>query len=225
MVKHRTKASEGAERSFRKRRRKRGQRKGRRRSRGRHPRSSTLPPARSPTLKDRSLRHHLRGMDYWKDQTHQFCLKVRSRRERIVRPSGTRAEDFARWRVAWDRLSCRLLRNFGKLQRDVFIGHTFLSFLEDRLGWPVNSAVNDSNNTASFDHLLGHLRRSLPVKKPKTISGNRPTYIPGGRRTGKTRRFPLGPFCTMCGEPRGPSSPMTRLCIPCYNKWKGISGG
>lgn len=129
-----SKADEGAEKSCVVRsgatRRKRGLRRGKSRSRGRQPRRSLKPSAPlTKEVSERSINHHLRGLDFWYGRVDSFRKRVGRCGKSGLSDRGN--EVYREQRASWLALSNRIpsdIRGFTG------VGDTFDYFLEKHFG-------------------------------------------------------------------------------------------
>jgi len=177
----RLKASEGAEKSCRKRRRLRGQRRGKMRSRGRHPRSSAPTPARRVNEpKDRTITKHLRACDHWYDREEQFKnLFLQSQLYRLLVSGHRELESYRVWRGRWKSLHDHVVRFGEGVVWCSRIGPSFSYWLEQRFGIIVDRT--EQLRPVVARSVLSDWLESYRIRHDNSLSrrfGNRPHRPP-----------------------------------------------
>jgi hypothetical protein len=171
LVSNRPKASEGAERSCRRRTR-RGQRKGRRRSRGCHPRSPPLPTQRAKRASDRSFDHSMRGLDFWSNRIKQFCqLFERSQLYRDMKRSPSWfdpvwGEPYRAWSCRWNTMCDRMYPAALMMVPTSKSGRSFSAWLVSKYGFNLKRNPDGYVGPATeLAQLAGHVKQSLKAER------------------------------------------------------------
>jgi len=178
---NRVKASEGAERSCRKRRRVRGQRKGKSRSRvGKTRPDPALPAQKLKEPKERTILRHLRACDHWYDRQEQFG-KLFKESQLYRQGQGARYFGFG-WEFGfrvWEKRWLQLHNRIEPCGEGVVfcsrIGESFSYWLEQRFGlvWKhnptgyVSADVHLKQWRADLASRRAAKRRPRPRQKPQ----------------------------------------------------------
>lgn len=174
------KASEGAEKSCRKRRRRRGQRVGKRRSRVRHTRepSHSARPFDQPS--NRRINSFCRASDYCYERVNQFEKLIKQ--SKFVRHwQGSRSlpmqpERYSIWKARWGNLRAHISRYGEGVVMSCGICPSFSYFLEQRLGFILHPKDLWSSVTAR--QVLLDWAESLEIRNNFTSVRNRPDTGP-----------------------------------------------
>lgn len=215
----RAKASEGAEKSSRKRKRVRGQRSGKLRSRGRQPRSSSPTPAPGDKeMKVRTMNKHLRACDHWYERQEQFgklfqvtslYRQAKRSNNRIILPDS--GVSYRSWRLLWQTLRSRILPCGDGVVWCSRIGPSFSYWLEQRFG--ILIVVKKSTGDHSLQQ--NSLRTLLGMEEDRSIRQDFTPAPLNRRRAGvlfpKKKTIPLVEphqltinkrvVCSHCGSP------------------------
>jgi len=201
------KASEGAEKSFRKRRRRRGQRVGKRRSRGRHPRepSHSARPVNEPS--NRRINSFLRASDHFYERVCQF-EKLMKQSKFVRHWQGSRSlpmqpERYSLWKARWGKLRAHISTYGEHVLVSTGIGPSFAFFLEQRLGFLLHPRDLWSGVTAY--RVLQDVAQRLEIRANFTSVRNRPDTEP--------HYYTI--TCSWCQTAFG-SSTRCRRCPDCF---------
>jgi hypothetical protein len=218
-------ASKGAEKSFREdiprrtRRRKRGLRKGKRRSRVRHTRRTALPATVSKTS-GHVIQHKIRVLEWNNRVGNTFRDQVLLAHEKgKFLPGEAIRHGYRKYESRWRKLHEMLLHGKPmsdlKLSADSALGHSFVSFLENRCKLYVRQSKGEPSGLSSLFAVIH--RADLP--KTTTPLRKRPMGTIESGRGGGSRRARAGKImCRACGEQfitRGEE------CAVCYTRVHG----
>jgi hypothetical protein len=211
---NREKASEGAERSCRKRRRKRGQRRGKRRSRVGKTRPDPAAPAQSSKEpKGHTITKHLRACDHWYDRQEQFGKLFK---ESQLYRDGSKScyfgfgfeHGYRAWEKRWLVLRNRIVVCGEGVIFCSRIGDSFSYWLEQRFGlvWK-----RDPSGYVSADVHLKQWRANLAIqraakKRPRLHQSTKKPFWgdrPSAGRCGKCLRFSKVVLCGECRKRPG----------------------